>query len=220
MRSLLFVPGDSERKLAKSLGVGADALIFDLEDSIGPDRKGIARTMVAEFLRAPDVRAAPVMFWVRINAFDTAHWEDDLTTVMAAAPDGIMLPKSTSGDDVASLSVALGKLETRFGLRHGQTQILPIATEVPISLLRMETYVGISPRMTVFSWGCEDLSAELGAMSSRDPAGRLTSPFRLARDLCLMTAVASGAQPVDTVFVNFRDNSGLETECDEAVRDG
>lgn len=220
MRSWLFVPGDSERKLEKGPGAGADALILDLEDSIGPDRKAAAREMVGAYLRQSAVRAGPVEFWVRINALDTPHWQDDLKAVMAGAPDGIMLPKAKSGEDVDHVAVAINELETTNGTARGRTKILPIATEVPVSVLKMHTYLGITQRMSALTWGAEDLSAELGAQAARDESGALTSPFRLARDLCLMTAVAAGAQPIDTVFVNFRDGEGLAEECRAAVRDG
>lgn len=220
MRSMLFVPGDSERKLGKCLEAGADALILDLEDSVGADRKEIARDLVRNFLAANrngDRRGA---LWVRINSFDSPHWRTDLEAVMAGAPVGLLLPKTTSGADVRRMSAMIDQIEADLGLNYASTQILPIVTELPVSILSMHSYIGASERMTALSWGAEDLSAELGAQSTRDETGCLTSPFRLARDLALMTAVASAAQPIDTVFVNFRDETGLNSECERAVRDG
>ncbi len=220
MRSLLFVPADSERKLAKSLESTADALILDLEDSIGPDRKAVAREMAAAFLQTPEVRDCGKPIWVRINPLDTPLWHDDVVAVMTAGPFGIMQPKAVSGEDVDKLGLALGEMEAANGLTRGTTQILPIATEVPRALLQMPTFLDITQRMSALTWGAEDLSAELGSQAARDETGKLASPFRLARDLCLITAVAAGAQPLDTVYVNFRDDAGLAAECQAAARDG
>ena len=94
-------------------------------------------------------------------------------------------------------------------------------TETPISLLQLHTYVGSSTRLDGVTWGAEDLSAVLGARTNREDDGRTwTSPYMLARNLCLFTAAAANAQPIDTVFVNFRDEEGLRQECQTAARDG
>ena len=159
--------------------------------------------------------------YVRINALDTSFWQDDLAGVMAARPDGIMLPKPRSGEDVHKLSIALNHAEERGGAPIGATRIIAIATEVPISLLNMATYIGASSRLEGLTWGAEDLSAVLGSRATREDDGRgWTSPYRLARDLTLYTAVAADAQPIDTVFVNFRDTKGLIAESQAAKRDG
>ena len=157
---------------------------------------------------------------MRINSLDTPYWHHDLHAVMPAQPDGIILPKPTSGEDVDRLAMALDHGEQPANTTRGHTKILPIATEVAISVLQLHTYVGVSSRMTAFSWGAEDLSSHLGAMGNRTPEGAYTSPYRLVRDLSLITAVAAGAQPIDTVYVNFRDEAGLIAECREAARDG
>ena len=103
----------------------------------------------------------------------------------------------------------------------GSTRIIALVTETPISLLQLHTYVGSSTRLDGVTWGAEDLSAVLGARTNREDDGRAwTSPYMLARNLCLFTAAAADAQPIDTVFVNFRDEEGLRQECRAAVRDG
>jgi len=220
MRSLLFVPGDSERKTAKALATGADALILDLEDSVAADRKPVGRAMVREFLAAAPAAGSRPLLYVRINSLDTPYWEADVSGVVAARPDGILLPKARSGEDVHQLSVTLDHLEERAGMAPGTVRILALTTEVPISILDMKSYIGSSNRLVGLTWGAEDLSAELGARTAREADGRFTSPFRLARDLCLFTAVAAGVQPIDTVFANFRDTAGFERDCAEAARDG
>jgi citrate lyase subunit beta/citryl-CoA lyase len=222
VRSLLFVPGDSERKLAKALTAGADALILDLEDAVAGERKPVAREMVREFVAASKVVAGEMRprLYVRINALQSGLWQEDLAAVIGAAPDGIMLPKSRSGEDVHQLSVALGHAEEQAGLAAGAIRIIALATEVPASLLLLHTYVGASSRLEGLTWGAEDLSAELGATATREATGERTSPYRLARDLTLIAAAAADAMPIDTVYIQFRDIEALRREAELAARDG
>ena len=220
MRSMLFVPADSERKLAKAFASGADAIILDLEDSVGADRKVVGREMARAFVAAEKGVAGRPLLYVRINALDTALWEDDLAAVMPAHPDGIMQPKTRSGEDVHRLSIALHHAEANNGHTGPETRIVPIVTEMPLSILQLPTYIGCSTRLAAVNWGMEDLSAELGAASYRGGDGQITSPFRLARDLTLYTATAAGVQPLDAVYPDFRNLEGLQQECQEAARDG
>ncbi len=220
MRSLLFVPGDSEKKQAKALASGADALILDLEDSVAPSRKPTAREMTREWLMTAKNAAKRPHLYVRINSLQSAYWQDDLAGVMPAAPDGIMHPKPRSGADVAQLALVLASFEDKHGLAQGSTRIIPIATEVPLSVLQMPSYVGCTTRLSGLTWGAEDLGAEIGAAANRHPDGTFTSPFQMARDLTLFTACAAGVFPIDTVYVNFRDAAGLTREAEAAARDG
>lgn len=219
MRSLLFVPGDSERKLAKALASDADALILDLEDSVAPASRPAARALTAAFVRETRAGANSPLLYVRINPIDGRDWEADLEAVMPARPDGIIMPKPNSGEDVHRLSIALGHAESEAGV-SGATRILPIVTETPISVLNLRSYVGASARMIGMSWGAEDLGAVVGSLANRDERGQFTSPYRLVRDLCLITAAAAGVEPIDTVYVDFRNREGLEAETREARRDG
>jgi citrate lyase subunit beta / citryl-CoA lyase len=221
MRSMLFVPADSEKKLAKGMTSGADALIVDLEDSVAPGNKAAARGIAAAFLKSARQVAKRPKLYVRINALDTAWWRDDVAGVIAALPDGIMQPKTRSGADVETLSAALDTLEPNAGIKVGATRIIAIATEVPVSVLNMATYVPPHPRIEGYAWGAEDLSALLGSQSTREADGRSwTTPYVLARNLCLMAATAAERQPLDTVYVNFRDLEGLRLEAEMAARDG
>jgi citrate lyase subunit beta/citryl-CoA lyase len=219
MRSLLFVPADSERKLAKALSAGADVLILDLEDSVTAERRPQARALAAEFITSARQASGRPLLYVRVNPLDSADVEADIAGVMSAGPDGIVQPKPNSGQDVHRLSIALGHAEERAGLRDRSARILPIVTETPSSVLQLSTYIGASSRTIGMSWGAEDLSAVVGSLSSRR-AGGLTSPYRLVRDLCLLTAAAADVEPIDTVFVDFRDEAGLRRECEEAAQDG
>lgn len=220
MRSLLFIPGDDEKKLGKGVASGADALILDLEDSVSAARKEAAREITREYLVATRALEKRPLLYVRINALDTTGWEADLAGIMPGKPDGILLPKARSGEDVHTLSIALHHAEERAGAASGATGILALVTEVPISLLKLETYVGSSTRLKGLSWGAEDLSGVIGAHANRETDGSWTSPYQLARNLCLFTAAAAGAQPIDTVFVNFRDEKGFRVEASTAARDG
>ena len=220
MRSLLFVPADSEKKLAKSLTSPADVLILDLEDSVAASRRPIAREMAKAFIGDARKAGAKHKLYVRINPLDGGDWEADLAGIMAVGPDGIIHPKPQSGADVHKLSIALDQAEIRHGLKSGQTRILPITTETPASVLQMHSYVGSSTRLSGMSWGAEDLGAVVGSLANRDEAGNWTSPYRMVRDLMLFTASACRIEPIDTVFVNFRDTAGLKSEASAAKRDG
>jgi citrate lyase subunit beta/citryl-CoA lyase len=214
LRSWLFVPADSERKLAKGRDNPADALILDLEDSVSNDRQQIARDMACAFLRANPDRSRQQL-WVRINPLDDELSLPDLAAVMPGAPDGICVPKVYSAKEVNTLAHYLSALEAREGLPDGSTKILCVATETAASLLTFHTYLdGVTDRLVAMTWGGEDLAAALGASDNRNPAnGGYDDPYLVAKSLCLATARAIGAQPVGVVHVDFRDLAGLEADC-------
>ena len=222
MRSMLFVPADSERKMAKAMTSGADAVILDLEDSIAVEGKEKAREVAGAFL-APALasrEAGAPSLWVRINDLSTPFWQGDLAALEGRMPHGILLPKARSGDDVHQLSVALGHAEEKSGVPGGTTRILALITEVAVSVLQMPTYIGSSSRLAGFSWGAEDLSAEIGASTNREIDGSFASPYRLVRDMTLITATAAEVPAIDTVYVDFRNKTGLAIEASVAARDG
>jgi citrate lyase subunit beta/citryl-CoA lyase len=206
-RSWLFVPADSEKKIAKAIESGADALIFDLEDSVAPARKAEARAI----LRQLPARTGGPQLWVRVNPIASDDYADDLDCCGGLDIDGIVLPKAEGGDDVARLSAdAAGK----------PWRIHAIVTETPASLFGLLSYRHASPALAAMSWGAEDLSAALGAASKYDADGGLSFTYKLARSLCLAGAAAAGVQPVDGVFADFRDDRRLEAEARAAAREG
>ncbi len=221
IRSWLFVPGDSERKLAKGRANCADALIIDLEDAVADERQDIARKICADFLRENTDRSRQQL-WVRINPLDHHFALSDLAAVVASAPDGIILPKVYSAREINRLADYLSALETREGLAAGSTKILSIATETAASLLTFHTYLeGLSERLVAMTWGGEDLAAALGAVNNRNPdTGDYDSPYLHAKTMCLATARAVNAQPVGAVVVNFRDLEELKTDCQRDLRAG
>jgi citrate lyase subunit beta/citryl-CoA lyase len=206
MRSLLFVPADSERKIARAAASEADVVILDLEDSVAAPAKPEARRIAAAVL----ARRRDKILFVRVNSFQSGHLETDLEAIGSARPDGLVLPKPRSGEDVARLAALAGN----------ELPIVAIATETAASLLAMSSYASTGANLVGLAWGGEDLASELGAARNRDAAGRYTEPYRLARTLCLVGARSAVAEPIDAVYTNFRDLAGLEAEAQEAARDG
>jgi citrate lyase subunit beta/citryl-CoA lyase len=220
MRSLLFVPADSQKKLDKGLACGADALIIDLEDSVVPERKAAARGAAAEFVKAAVARAPRPRILVRINGLTTGLTEADLDAVVPAQPDAIMLPKAEGGASVIHLDAKLAVREALSGLPDGHVKIIAIATETAQALFLAGTYRGASNRLTGLTWGAEDLSADLGAEANRGADGRFLDPYLFARTLCLAASAAAAVQAIDTLTVDFRNEAALRHECEEARRDG
>jgi len=220
MRSFLFVPADSERKLAKGGESGADAIILDLEDSVAAERKAGARATALAYLQqhAPETKRPRLV--VRVNALDTGLTDSDLDAVVPGRPDMILLPKTEGGPAVIHLDAKLTAREALHDLPEGSIKILALATETAASLFLCGTYRDASPRLTGITWGAEDLSAELGAETNRDADGRFTSPYMLARNLSLAAAASARVQAIDTVYADFRHMEGLRAEAIEARRDG
>jgi citrate lyase subunit beta/citryl-CoA lyase len=218
LRSLLFVPGDSERKFAKADACGADALILDLEDAVAPSQKPEARRVVGELL---DRRTtSPWSFWVRVNAFDTGLTVEDLAAVVRPGLDGILLPKANGAQDVVRLAGDLDALEAKAGMPAGAVRILVVSTETPAAMFNLGSYAPAHPRLAGLTWGAEDLSAAIGATTNKGPDGDWSHPYQLARSLCLFAAAAADVAPLDTLYADFRDNEGLIASCRAARRDG
>jgi len=213
-RSYLFVPADSERKLEKAGGAGADALILDLEDAVAVDAKPAARQMAADYARGRE------NVWIRVNPVDSPYWEADLDAVIPAEPAGIVLPKPRHARDAVRLSEHIDVLENHHNLRHGQTRMIALCTEHPEALFTLHSYVGTLPRLDGLSWGAEDLSAAVGASANRAADGTWLPPYELARSLCLFAAGAAEVAAIDTVYTDFRDHEGLLTYAQNARRDG
>lgn len=217
LTSLLFVPGDSEKKYLKAIETGADGLILDLEDSVAPANKAAARALVAQLLERHS--GGPAL-WVRVNALDTGLTTLDLAAVVRPGLRGIMLPKSNGAQDLAQVSYYLDALEAAAGLAPNSLRIIVVATETAGAMFNLGSYAPGHPRLAALTWGAEDLSAVVGSTDNKDPNGAWSQPYQLARSLCLFAAAKAEVAALDTLYSDFRDEAGLSASCRISRRDG
>jgi len=209
MRSWLFAPGDSERKIAKAIASEADIALIDLEDSVVPERKAEARRIAAKAIAsAPD----PARVWVRVNPLTSGWTEEDLDAVIAAGPGGVFLPKAEGGHHVEALDALITAREVSARLEPGSIRVAALVTETAAAMFTTGTY-DEAPRLVAMSWGAEDLSSEIGAREQRGPGGEYAPVYELARSLCLLGAVKAGVAPIETVQPEFRDLPALEARA-------
>ena len=218
LRSLLFVPGDSERKFARAKDCGADALILDLEDSVAPPQKAAARAHVAGLIDGAPKRSW--LFIVRVNALDTGLALDDLAAVVKPGLDALLIPKVNGAADLERIGHYLDALEARAGMSQGSVKLASVATETAKAMFALGSYAPAHPRLIALTWGAEDLSAALGATDNKEPDGSWTFPYELARAQCLFAASGAEVAAIDTLFADFRDAEGLEIDCRRSRRDG
>jgi len=217
VRSWLFAPGDSERKMEKAVAGPADIVIFDLEDAVAEAQKPMARGQISAFLAAqPPDRSR---LWVRINPLQGPHALADLAAVMPGRPGGIMLPKARGRTDVECLDHYLSALEVSAGIERGATQVIALATETAEGMFTTGTYAGV-PRLVALTWGAEDLADAVGAAENRNEDGSYAFTYEMARSFCLLGAAAAGVAAVETIHGDFRDDSGLRRRARQARRDG
>lgn len=210
-RSLLFVPGDSEKKLAKASATSADALILDLEDSVAPENRAKATGLVLEFLKGQQAQA----IWVRLphNA--------NLREIARARPAGFVLPKVDEHDALYAQDAMVGLVEREMGFAPDGIKFLPIVTESPDAVLNLDTYHAPPlPRLAALTWGAEDLAAAVGATANREASGEFTFVYQVVRTMALMAAKSAGVQAIETLHADFRDLDGLERAARRAHRDG
>lgn len=221
LRSLLFIPGDSEKKIAKAADCGADAVIFDLEDAVAPANKAAARALVAATLAATPRAERRLQYWVRVNPLDSGMTADDLAAIVGGDPDGIVQPKTDGPDDVRTLSHYLDALEAVHDLPRGRIGIIPVATETAVAPFRIGEFATARlDRLVGLTWGAEDLATAIGASGNRDGDGEWHFTFRMARSLCLLAAHAAGVQAIDTLHADFRDEEGLTAHSAQSRREG
>jgi citrate lyase subunit beta/citryl-CoA lyase len=218
LRSLLFVPGDSERKFARAKDCGADALILDLEDSVAAAEKSGARSHVAGLIEPRAERAWT--FIVRVNALDSGLTLDDLAAVVKPGLDALLIPKVNGAADLERIGYYLDALEAKVGMASGSVKLASVATETPKAMFVLGSYAPAHARLIALTWGAEDLSAALGATDNKEPDGSWTAPYEFARTACLFAASAAEVPAIDTVYTDFRDSAGLERDCRRSRRDG
>lgn len=217
LRSLLFVPADSERKLEKAKSSPADALILDLEDSVAREKRPRARALVREFVQSA---AGKRSVWIRINPVASADYRDDLEAAVRARPSGVVVPKPDSPDALRTLDANLLSLEREHGLPERGIRVIPVASETPAAVLALTHYANPPPRLAALTWGAEDLSAALGATTNRDETGEFAFTYRMVRSLCLLAAKAAAVEAIETLHADFRDFKGLARVARTAQREG
>ena len=217
MRSWLFAPGDSEKKMAKAVAGDADVVIFDLEDAVANECKPLARRMVHDFLAANSAKRSRI--WVRVNPLDGPHMLDDLVAIMPAQPGGIMLPKVYGRADVEMLDHYLTAFEAAHGIARGSTPVVVLVTETAEAMFHTSDYKG-APRVVGLSWGAEDLADSIGASSNRNPDGSYSFTYELARTMTLLGAATAGVAAIETIQGDFRDLDGLKARAEKVRRDG
>ncbi len=217
MRSWLFAPGDSEKKMAKAADSAADIVLFDLEDAVAAENKPAARQLVRAMLESRHEGRSRL--WVRVNPLDGAWTLEDLAAVMPARPGGIMLPKANGRQDVELLDHYLSALEVANGIEQGSTPVIALVTETAESMFHTGSYKGAA-RLVAMSWGAEDLADSIGAASNRNPDGSYGFTYELARSLCLLGAASAGVAAIETIQADFRDLDGLKARAEKVRRDG
>lgn len=220
MRSFLFVPADSPRKLEKCLSSGADAVIVDLEDAIAADQKQAARANAAAFIKSLPASTAHPPIFVRVNGLESGLTDADLDAVLPAKPCGVVLPKGEGGTSIIHLDAKLTAREAVAGIDEGATRIFAFAIESASAMFLAGTYAGASKRLLGLTWGSEDLTHEFGATASRNADGAFFEPYKFARTLCLMAAASARVAAIDTVFADFRNEAGLRREASDAAQLG
>jgi citrate lyase subunit beta/citryl-CoA lyase len=217
MRSMLFVPGDRPERFARAVTSGADAVIFDLEDAVVPERRAAARVEIARYLTDAE-RQVPL--WVRINPVETHDALLDLAAVIDGRPDGIMLPKARDGADVGRASHWLESLEARAGFPWGSVGLIPLITESAGAVLNAASFTRLPARVRGLTWGAEDLAADIGALGNRLPDGEFEFTYAYARSMCLLAAAAAGVAAIDTVDIEIRDGVAVERRARDSRRQG
>lgn len=204
-RSMLFIPGNTPNLLINGSRLGADAVIFDLEDAVSPAEKDSARVLVRNTMKYLDYSGIETI--VRINSIDTEYWKKDLDTVMEQRPDIIMLPKSGKASDVETASAYMSEVEKRLGLPDGTVKLMPLI-ETALGLQNAYEIASASPRVTAIFLGAEDLAADLRCKRTKE--GR---EIDYARSRMVACARAAGVDVYDTPFTDVNDDEGIYTDA-------
>lgn len=217
LRSWLFAPGDSEKKMAKAVGGPADVVIFDLEDAVTIENKPLARQMIHDYMQTnPEHRER---IWVRVNPLDGPYTLEDLAAVMPANPAGLMLPKIYGRQDLEAFDKYVAALEVANGIEQGSTPVIALVTETAQAMFHTGDYAG-APRMVAMTWGAEDLADAIGAQANTNEDGSFAFTYEMARSLTLLGAAAAGVPAIETIATDFRDLDALRVRAERVRREG
>ena len=215
LRSPLFAPGDSIRKIEKAVASAADAVIIDLEDSVAASAKEATRPAVVAAVESN--RGRNII--VRVNPRSTPWYLGDLAAIIPSQPNAILLPKCTGADDLRAQDHHMEVLEVASGFEVGSIQVIALVTETAPSLFTLGQYAGVAARLIALGFGAEDISGDLG-VPPRRADGAYPAPIAAARATTLTAAGAGGIVAIDTPWTDFRDPAGLRADAENAVADG
>ena len=204
-RSMLFIPGNSPSLLMNADVLGADSIIFDLEDAVSPAEKDSARILVRNLLRRFDYDSCEVI--VRINSVDTEFWTKDLDEIIPFLPDMIMPPKTNSEDDVRLVSQYIGTLEEKYGMKKNSVKLIPLI-ETAMGVENAYRIASAGERVAAIFLGAEDLSADLRCKRTKEGTEILYSRQRL-----VVAARAAGVDVYDTPFTDVNDDEGIRKDA-------
>ena len=204
-RSMLFLPGNTPNMLVNGAFLGADAVILDLEDAVAPSEKDAARVLVRNTIRYMDFRGCEVI--VRINAVDSDFWQADLDEILPQKPDLILLPKSSSAQDVLAADAYIGQKEAALGFAPNMVRLMPLI-ETALGVENAFSIASACPRVAALFLGAEDLTADLRCQ--RTKAGR---EIEYARTRLVVAARAANVDVYDTPFTDVNDDEGIQTDA-------
>ena len=212
LRTVLSVPGNRENMLEKSKHIHADVILLDLEDSVPPEEKARARSIVKNWI--PKIAGNGSKVYVRINPIEGGLAQDDLGSVIMRGIDGISQPKPSTGQDIRKVAEMLTRLEKERGLPEGQVRMMPWI-ETSLGLINAYDIASSSPRINGVIFGANDLVLETGMIRSED-GYELLYP----RTKIVIAAKAAGVSAIDTPYNNFKDDKGLIREANLARKLG
>lgn len=208
LRSMLFLPGNNPNMLINGNCLGADAVIFDLEDAVSPAEKDAARILVRNTMRYMDFGACGRI--VRINSIDTAYWKKDLDLIMPYKPDLILLPKSGSAADVLAADEYMTQLEEKLGFEANTVGLMPLI-ETAMGVENSFAIASATKRIKALFLGAEDLTADLRCKRTKE--GR---EIEYARTRLVVAARAANIDVFDTPFTDVNDDEGIVVDAELA----
>lgn len=204
-RSMLFLPGNNPNMLINGNCLGADSVIFDLEDAVSPDEKDAARILVRNTMRYMDFRGCEII--VRINSIDTPYWQKDIDAILPYTPGLILLPKTGSAADVLAADAYISQVEDKLGLKTGTVGLMPLI-ETALGVENAFAIASASSRVKALFLGAEDLTADLQCKRTKE--GR---EIEYARTRLVMAARAAGIDVYDTPYTDVNDDEGIEIDA-------